>query len=440
METSSSIVSEPPSYTFQFDLSGSPEVAIAAITVALLLILLACLYGAEEIFMMIGSADKSRFLKKESKTTTRVLRIAENPEKFLVTLMAINRFIGDIVVIIASFIGTGLFNLSRYFLVELIVLAVIFSFILAILSRIIHLVFQSVAKPGFAVFMAYPVSFLIAAFSPLVNFMATPSTRFAKKLAKYIHATSMADFSQSLDEQSELKISDEKNILEGIVKFNNKRVAEIMKPRVDVETIDIKTPYDEVLRFVNECGFSRIPVIADSFDKIQGILFIKDLLPYVNEGNDFDWRTVIRPPYFVPETKMINRLLSEFRKRKVHIAIVVDEYGGSAGIVTLEDILEEIVGEINDESDEEEALFSKIEENKYSFDGKTLLVDFYNAINADEAIFEEVKGEADTLAGFILELKGEIPPLHEQIFFENYVFTIEAVNDRRIEQIRVEIK
>jgi gliding motility-associated protein GldE len=249
----------------------------------------------------------------------------------------------------------------------------------------------------------------------------------------------MNEISQALELTSDNELSDEKEILEGIVKFGNKSVEEIMRPRVDVVSIEIKTGFSEVLAVINKSGYSRIPVYNRSFDNISGILYIKDLLPHSHKGDIFKWQTLIRPPFYVPETKKINSLLEEFQKTKVHLAIVVDEYGGTAGIVTLEDILEEIVGDITDEFDEEENFYSRISQNIFLFDGKTLLVDFYKVVNCDDSIFNDVKGDADTLAGLILELEGEIPALNEKISCKNFIFTIEAVDKRRIKQIKVEI-
>jgi len=213
-----------------------------------------------------------------------------------------------------------------------------------------------------------------------------------------------------------------------------------MRSRVDVVSVDIKDSYSKVMSLITETGFSRIPVYSDTFDNIKGILYIKDILPHIHKGITFRWQSIIRPPFYVPETKKIDDLLEEFQKNKVHMAIVVDEYGGTSGIVTLEDILEEIVGEITDEFDEEEKFYTKISESKYLFDGKTLLNDFYKVIGSDEALFEDVKGDADTLAGLILEIKGEFPVKNDIINCKNFVFSIEAVDNRRIKQIKVEIK
>lgn len=440
METSSSLSSEPPPDLNLPFFSGPPEIIAGIITVILLFLVSIFLYGAEAAFFSISPNDKLKLAKRGKISGKRALKILENPEKLMATLFSANRLVSDIVIILAAFITSGFVQISGSLVFELILLAVVFAFILMVTGKILPRLFLSRAGIRFAEFMAFPVSFTLTLLSPVVALLGLPSSFFAKKMAKYKMDNSVADLSQALEQHSELEISEEKGILEGIVKFNNIRVVEVMKPRGDVETIDIKTPFDEVINIITESGFSRIPVISDSFDRIQGILYIKDLLPHVNKGKNFKWQSTIRPPFYVPESKMIRSLLEDFRKRKFHMAIVVDEYGGSAGIVTLEDILEEIVGEINDESDVEEPFYSKISDNKYIFDGKTLLSDFYKAAGADDSAFEEVKGEADTLAGLILEIEGEIPALHSQISFNNYIFTIEAVNDRRIEQIKVEIQ
>lgn len=287
--------------------------------------------------------------------------------------------------------------------------------------------------------MTFPLLMLEKIFSPLIRLIVLSTSFVNRRLQKHNNNFSIDEISHALHLTSEQKLSEEKEILEGIVKFGNKNVSEIMKPRVDVVSLDIKTPFQPVLDLIVDSGFSRIPVYNGSFDNIKGILYIKDILPHSHKGGSFKWQSLIRPPFYVPETKKINSLLKEFQKNKVHLAVVIDEYGGTSGIVTLEDVLEEIVGEIVDEFDEEEHYFSKISANTFLFDGKTLLGDFFKITKGDDTVFEEVKGDADTLAGLILELKGEIPVLHEKTEYKQFVFTIEAVDDRRIKQIKVEI-
>ncbi len=306
-------------------------------------------------------------------------------------------------------------------------------------GEILPKVYASHFPLQFARFMAFPLDLLEKLCRP-VNYILINSTSLVnKRFQRHRKNVSMDEISQALKLTSDQELSDEKDILEGIVKFGNKNVVEIMCPRVDVVSLDIKSGFSKVLEVINESGFSRIPVFTDSFDNIYGILYIKDILSHNHKSNSFKWQTLVRPPFYVPEAKKINTLLEDFQKNKVHMAIVVDEYGGSSGIVTLEDILEEIVGDIVDEFDEEEDFYTKVNDHTYLFDGKVLLGDFYRVIDCDETIFDDVKGDADTLAGLILEIKGEIPELHEKIPCEKFRFTIEAVDDRRIKQIKVEI-
>ena len=241
-------------------------------------------------------------------------------------------------------------------------------------------------------------------------------------------------------ELTEVSLTEEKNILKGIVKFGNIDVCEIMRSRVDVVGIELETNYRSLLEIVNESGYSRIPVYEESFDRIVGILYIKDLLPYLNQKDDFEWHKLIREPYFVPESKKINDLLKEFQLKHIHLAIVVDEYGGTSGIVTLEDILEEIVGEITDESDAEELTYQKIDDNTIIFEAKTFLNDFYKIAGVDDDVFDKVKGDADTLAGFILELRGEIPEKNDLLSYKNFIFEVLEVDNRRIKSIKATIK
>ncbi len=246
------------------------------------------------------------------------------------------------------------------------------------------------------------------------------------------------NISDALDMPHDDMDEDEK-LLKGIVNFGNINVSAIMCPRIDVTSIDIKSAFDKVVPLIVESGFSRIPVYSGSFDSIKGILYAKDILPYSNSPADFKWQSLLRQPYFVPETKKINDLLKEFQGKKIHMAIVIDEYGGTSGIVTLEDILEEIVGEITDESDEDDMLFRKIDESTYIFEGKILLNDFCKTVNAEEDIFDNVRGEAETLAGLILEITGEIPQKGQTITHKQFCFSIESADRRRIKEIRVEI-
>ena len=248
---------------------------------------------------------------------------------------------------------------------------------------------------------------------------------------------SVDELSQALELTDKNEISEESNILEGIIRFGGETAKEVMTPRLDMVDLEINTPYAEVLKCIVDNAYSRIPVYAESRDNIKGILYIKDLLPHLNKMDNFRWQTLIRPAYFVPETKMIDDLLRDFQANKIHIAIVVDEFGGTSGIVTMEDIIEEIVGEINDEYDDEERTYVKLNDRTYIFEAKTLLSDFYKIMKIDSNIFERVEGDADTLAGLLLEIKGEFPVLHEHLDYENYHFEVLEMNTRRILKVKV---
>ena len=273
-----------------------------------------------------------------------------------------------------------------------------------------------------------------------VNFLLINSTSFVnKRLLKYKKNLSIDEISKALKLTDHLDISDDKEILEGIVKFGNKSVNEIMRSRLEVTSIEIHSNFDRVLQIIKESGYSRIPVFTGTLDDVRGILYIKDLLPYLDKSTAYRWQPLMRQPFFVPETKKIDDLLEDFQKSKVHMAIVVDEFGGTSGLVTLEDILEEIVGDIADEFDEDELLFTQISNFEYLFDGKIMLNDFCKVFDYEDDIFDDIRGEADTLAGLILELKGEFPMLHEKLNCKNFAFEVEGVNTRRITKIKVTI-
>lgn len=413
-------------------------IASSIFIVLLLLLNSALISGSEVAYFSLSAADKQR-LKKKGKTNERVRKNLESPEKLLATILVANNFVNVGIIILTAFITNNLVSITNAPVFEFIFQVVLITFFLLLFGEIIPKVYASHFALSFAKFMALPLQTLEKLFRP-INAILIYSTGFVnRRLQKHKKNISMDEISQALELTSDKELSEEKEILEGIVKFGTKDVSEIMRPRVDVVSIDIKTGFKEVIKVINKSGYSRIPVYIDSFDNISGILYIKDILPHSHKANSFKWQTLIRPPFYVPDTKNISSLLEEFQKTKVHLAIVVDEYGGTSGIVTLEDILEEIVGDITDEFDAEENFFSKVSENEYVFDAKVLLGDFYKVVNCDDTIFDEIKGDADTLAGLILEIKGEIPSLHEEIKCKQFKFTIKEVDNRRIKQIKVKI-
>jgi gliding motility-associated protein GldE len=315
---------------------------------------------------------------------------------------------------------------------------VVITFLLLFFGEVMPKVYASRNHTTIALFMVYPISLLEKVFRPVTYLLIFSSSFVKKKTGTRRSNISMVDLSDALELTSD-DPSEDKKILKGIVNFGNINVSAIMCSRTDVTAIDIKWGFDRIVPVIISSGYSRIPVYSVSFDSVKGILYAKDVLPYTNNPGNFKWQALLRPPYFVPETKKINDLLKEFQTRKIHMAVVIDEYGGTSGIVTLEDILEEIVGEITDESDEDQVLYRKIDEKTYIFEAKILLNDFCKVLDIEDDLFDEVRGESETLAGLILELTGEIPQKDQIIRFGNFIFRIESADRRRIKEIRVEI-
>ncbi|MEZ5011193.1 MAG: gliding motility-associated protein GldE [Bacteroidales bacterium] len=328
-----------------------------------------------------------------------------------------------------------LFDFTASPVVGFLLEVVVITFILLLFGEILPKVYATRTGVKFASMMAGPLLLLEKLFRPLTMILIR-STALLKNMTSN-DTISKGDLADAISLASGENKEDEK-ILKGIVKFGNIYAREIMQPRIDVTAIDIKTPLKDIIPFIIESGFSRIPVYRGSFDSVEGVLYVKDLLPHFHKPNSFSWQSLIRPPYFVPETKKINDLLAEFQTKKIHMAIVIDEYGGTSGIITLEDILEEIMGEIPDESVNEEIPYKVIGENIYIFEGKTQLNDFFKVLDIEEDPFEQVRGESDTLAGLILEITGEIPQTGYLVEYENFRFTIEVADKRRIKKIKVE--
>lgn len=417
----------------------SVSIVVGIVIIFILLFSSALISGSEVAYFSLSAADKKKLLYKKNRTNSSVLKNLDNPEKLLATILVANNFVNVGIIILTAYVSNNLVTIVNAPVVEFILQVVVITFILLLFGEILPKIYANHFALGFSKFMAIPLLTLEKIFRPVNSILLYSSSIVNKRMQRHRKNISMDEISQALELTSDQELSEEKEILEGIVKFGNKSVEEIMKPRVDVVSIDIKASFSDVLNIIIESGYSRIPVFIDSFDNISGILYTKDLLPHSHKGNSFRWQTLIRPPFYVPETKKINSLLEEFQKTKVHFAIVVDEYGGTAGIVTLEDVLEEIVGDIADEFDDEEDYFSKLGDNIFLFDGKTLLIDFYKTMECSDDIFNDVKGDADTLAGLILELRGEIPVKNEKIECKGFQFTVEAVDYRRIKQIKVEL-
>lgn len=415
-------------------------VAISLLVIMILLAFSALVSGSEVAYFSLSPSEKHKIAGKATKSNTYILKNLESPEQLLATILVANNFINVGVVILSSFTVESIVDFSNEPILGFVIQVIVISSIILLFGEIIPKVYSTHHALKFARFIAIPMHYLMKFLKPFNSLLIYSTSFLNTRIQAYNKHISVDELSQALELTSETELKDENDILKGIVKFGNKSVVEIMRSRVDVISADIDFSYSKIMELITVTGFSRIPVYSETFDNIKGILYIKDLLPHVSKGDSFRWQSIIRPSFYVPETKKIDDLLEEFQKNKVHMAIVVDEYGGTSGIVTMEDVLEEIVGEITDEFDEEEKLYTKISENKFLFDGKTMLNDFYKITGSEDTVFDEVKGEADTLAGLILELKGEIPVKNDTITYKNFVFSIEAVDNRRIKQIKVEIK
>lgn len=409
------------------------------VILVLLLLLSAIISGSEVAFFSLTPGDINRLKKEKSKKASAVLSLTAMPDKLLSTILVANNLVNVGIIILSAFLSEKLLVTSLSPTVRFIVEVIAITFIILLFGEILPKVYATRNHFVFACTMAVPFVLLEKILKPGTEALMFMTKTLRKKSFSKRRNISMNDLSDALDLTAD-KLEEEKKILKGIVNFGNINVSAIMCPRVDVTAIDIKEGFSSVIRVITESGYSRIPAYSGSFDNVKGILYAKDVLPYTGNPDSFKWQSLIRPPYFVPETKKINELLKEFQERKIHMAVVIDEYGGTSGIITLEDILEEIVGEISDESDVETPLFRKIDENTYIFEGKILLNDFYKILSIENDPLSEIRGEAETLAGLLLEMTGEIPRKGQSVEYGSFRFTIEASDKRRIKEIRVTLK
>lgn len=411
------------------------------------LVLLVCsalISGSEVALFSLSSTD---FNSNENQSAREKIieELLKRPKKLLATILVTNNFINIAIVLLYSHLKNSFNFIENKSLdglnVEFILDIGIVTFLILLFGEILPKVYANRNQLNFALFMAYPLVILDKLLSPLTNPMRNTTRFLERNFGKQKTNISVDQLSQALELTREEETSkEEKKILQGIVTFGNTDVKQVMRPRIDIFAFNKALTFEEVITKITENGYSRIPVYNESIDKIEGILYIKDLLPFLKEKN-FDWAKLAREPYFVPENKKLDDLLNEFKEQKKHQAIVVDEYGGTSGLITLEDIIEEIVGEISDEYDDEDVMFSKLDNSTFIFEGKTPLKDVYNILNIeDESLFEDYKGEAETIAGFVLEIAKAFPKKNQKIHFDKYTFTIEAIEDRRLKQIKIQIK
>jgi len=412
--------------------------AIVAISLAVLLLFASGFVSASEIaFFSLSPTDLSEIEEEKSSSDKYIKALLADSERLLATILISNNFVNVTIIMLCNYFFAEVVDFGTSVILEFLVITVILTFLLLLFGEIMPKIYSAQHTLKFSRFAAPVVSVLKKVFSPLSALLVKSSVIVNKCVAKKNYSISVDDLSQALELTDKDEISEESNILEGIIRFGDETAVEVMTPRLDMVDIEINTPFSQVLKCVVDNAYSRMPVYAGSRDNIKGILYIKDLLPHLTKGDNFRWQTLVRPAYFVPETKMIDDLLRDFQTNKIHIAIVVDEFGGTSGIVTMEDIIEEIVGEINDEYDEEERSYVKINDHTYVFEAKTLLSDFYKILKIDNDVFEEVEGDADTLAGLLLEIKGEFPVLHEKLDYEKFHFEILEMDARRILKVKV---
>ena len=410
------------------------------IGIIILLFCSAIVSGAEVALFSLSQKDLEDSIQENNSKGKIIVALLEKPKKLLATLLVANNFINIAVVILFSFVGKDLFAAIHSPILKFITEVILVTFLLLLFGEVLPKVYASRNNIKFAQLIAYPVSGLDKILSPVSIPMRSITLFLQNKLGKQKTNFSIDQLSQALELTATDETStEEQKILEGIVSFGNTDTKQVMSPRIDVFALEITESFTTIYPKIIEKGFSRIPVYRDNIDQIEGVLFVKDLLPHINDM-EFDWTTLLREPFFVPENKKLDNLLKDFQSLKSHLAIVVDEYGGTSGLVSLEDVIEEIVGEISDEYDDTPVNFSKIDDKNYIFEGKINLKDFYRIIDVNEDLFEEEKGEAETLAGFILEILGNFPKKGQKIVFENCTFVIESADQKRIKQIKVTIE
>ena len=421
-------------------ISPTSGVIIASVLAVLLLVASGFASGSEIAIFSLSPTDLNELSPDKSVRDKNVQLLRDDSERTLATILITNNFVNVTIIMICNYVFAHVVDFGNAYWLQFLCITVILTFILLLFGEIIPKIFARMNPLSFCRRVAGGILFCRKLFWPLESILLRSGILAEKVVQREGHVLSVDDLEQALELTDKDEIKNEQRMLQGIIRFGDEMAREVMTSRQDVIDLDIKCSFADVLKCVVENNYSRIPVYQDNSDNIRGVLYIKDLLPHLNKPSNFRWQSLIRPPYFVPETKKIDDLLREFQENKVHIAIVVDEFGGTSGIVTLEDILEEIVGEINDEYDEEEKTFTRLNKNTFIFEGKTLLSDFYRILEIDDKEFEDIEGDADTLAGLLLELKGDFPEIHEKLEHNRYVFEVLQLEERRISRVKVVVK
>ena len=418
--------------------SPSVGIILTAVLTAVLLLLSGFASGSEIAFFSLSPTDIASLDTEKNSKDRKIEMLRNDSERTLATILITNNFVNVLIIMLCNQIFDSLLQFgARAFWLEFVIKTVLLTFLLLLFGEIMPKIYSRQDSLKFCRMSVNGILLLRKIFWPLEWLLIASGILAEKVVQKKNRQLSVDDLEQALELTDKDDIKDEQSMLKGIIRFGDETTKEVMTSRQDIFDIDIKSSYDDVLKCIVENNYSRIPVYQDSTDNIRGILYFKDLLPHLQKLPNFRWQSLIRPPYFVPETKKIDDLLREFQENKVHIAIVVDEFGGTSGLITLEDILEEIVGEINDEYDDDEKTYSKLNYNTYIFEGKVLLTDFCKIIDVSDDEFSEVEGDADSLAGLLLELKGDFLSIHEKIDYKNYTFEILSIEERRISRVKV---
>jgi len=429
-----------PEPSLFFTTTLDTNLIIGFVGIFILLFLSAIVSGAEVALFSLSQKDIDDTLQENVSKGKIISNLLDKPKKLLATLLVANNFLNIGVVILFSFIGRNIFSGIDSPALKFILEVILVTILILLFAEVLPKVYASRNSLKFARRFAYSISLLDKLLSPISLPMRSVTLYLQNKLGKQKNNFSINQLSQALElTDSEGTSTEEQKILEGIVSFGNTDTRQVMSPRIDIFALEITESFSSIYPKIIETGFSRIPVYRDNIDQIEGVLFVKDLLPHIDK-EDFDWASLIREAFFVPENKKLDNLLKDFQSLKSHLAIVVDEYGGTSGLVSLEDVIEEIVGDISDEFDDENLNFSQIDDKTFLFEGKINLKDFYRIVDVDEDVFESHKGEAETLAGFILEILGNFPKKDQKVPFENCIFTIETVDKKRVKQIKVTIE
>jgi len=433
---------EPPSYTLLQLLSGlSLMHLISFAVIAMLLIVSGLVSGSEVAFFSLKPEDLDRCRESDERSDKTILELLGKPRQLLATILIMNNTVNVGIVTLATFLMWELSGTRRPEEIIVGVVTFVITFVLTFFGEIVPKVYATKNNLSFARFMAAGWRVLIVVCKPISAPLMTMSNFVERRVEKKGYQTTVEELNQALElaTSTDETSAEEKEILRGIVNFGTLSVRQVMRSRVDISAVDVELNFFELMEFINKSGFSRLPVYRESLDKIEGLLYIKDLLPYLDQDASFAWQKLLRTPFFVPETKKVDSLLKDFQEKRIHMALVVDEYGGTAGLITLEDVIEEIIGEINDEFDEAGLAYQKIDDYTFAFEGKTSLHDFCKALDVEPNTFDDVKGESESLGGIILEINKGFPKAGDQIHYNQFTFTIEAVDKKRIKRVKVHV-